>query len=193
MALLLGSGWDLRRHGLFGFAEDQGDWHPHGARARRHELTAMFVRHGILLTTAGAAIGLVVAFAVMRLMSVAVVSRESSGSAYLFSGFVRARRDRGGGELSAFAPGGGGGSFGSASRGVADQPGLPNIVRKGFDTSRHFANLNQIVPTQGHHGDILRSSAVAGNAAVAETHAPPPKLDGRPVNLDAPSRSRREL
>jgi ABC-type antimicrobial peptide transport system permease subunit len=37
--------------------------------ARRHELTAMFVRHGILLTSAGAAIGLVVAFVVMRLMS----------------------------------------------------------------------------------------------------------------------------
>jgi putative ABC transport system permease protein len=37
--------------------------------ARRHELTAMFVRHGILLTGAGAAIGLIVAFAVMRLMS----------------------------------------------------------------------------------------------------------------------------
>ena len=37
--------------------------------ARRHELTAMFVRHGIVLTSAGAAIGLVVAFAVMRLMS----------------------------------------------------------------------------------------------------------------------------
>jgi predicted permease len=37
--------------------------------ARRHELTAMFVRHGILLTSAGAAIGLIVAFAVMRLMS----------------------------------------------------------------------------------------------------------------------------
>jgi predicted permease len=37
--------------------------------ARRHELTAMFVRHGILLASAGAAIGLVVAFVVMRLMS----------------------------------------------------------------------------------------------------------------------------
>jgi len=37
--------------------------------ARRHELTAMFVRHGIVLTSAGAAIGLVVAFVVMRLMS----------------------------------------------------------------------------------------------------------------------------
>jgi predicted permease len=37
--------------------------------AQRHELTAMFVRHGIILTSAGAAIGLIVAFAVMRLMS----------------------------------------------------------------------------------------------------------------------------
>jgi len=37
--------------------------------AQRHELTAMFVRHGILLTGIGAVIGLVVAFAVTRLMS----------------------------------------------------------------------------------------------------------------------------
>jgi predicted permease len=37
--------------------------------AQRRELTAMFVRHGILLTGAGAAIGLVVAFAVTRLLS----------------------------------------------------------------------------------------------------------------------------
>jgi len=37
--------------------------------AKREELTAMFVRQGMWLTGAGVAIGLVAAFAAMRLMS----------------------------------------------------------------------------------------------------------------------------
>jgi len=37
--------------------------------AQRKELTGLFVRQGLLLTAIGAACGLVVAFAVMRLMS----------------------------------------------------------------------------------------------------------------------------
>ena len=45
------------------------DSHRAGAGAQARTVTTMFVRHGLVLSAIGVAIGLTVAFAIMRLMS----------------------------------------------------------------------------------------------------------------------------